>query len=129
MPTSRSRTGSLGENTARKYLEAQGYRILDTNYRCRWGEIDIVAQTDDTLVFVEVRTRKHLSYGTPQESLSKGKMARLTATAETYLQERQPETTHWRIDLVAVFLAKNGDVSDVQHIPNAIEQGYSIRED
>ncbi len=129
MPTSRSRTGSLGENTARKYLEAQGYRVLDTNYRCRWGEIDIVAQTDDTLVFVEVRTRKHLSYGTPQESLSKGKMSRLTATAETYLQERQPETTHWRIDLVAVFLAQNGVVSDIQHIPNAIEQGYSIRED
>ena len=102
--------------------------MLDTNYRCLWGEIDIIAQTDDTLVFVEVRTRKHLSYGTPQESLSRGKIARLTATAETYLQERQPETTDWRIDLVAVLMAKNGTVSDLQHIPNAIEQGYSVRE-
>lgn len=127
MPTPRTITGTLGEVTARKHLEAQGYRVLDTNYRCRWGEIDIVAEEDETLVFVEVRARRHLSYGTPQESLSKAKIARLTATAETYIQEHQPEAPHWRIDLVAMVLTRDGTVSDLQHIPNAIEQGYIAR--
>lgn len=129
MPSARTLTGTLGEVTARQHLEAQGYRVLDTNYRCRWGEIDIVALEDDTLVFVEVRARRHLSYGTPQESLSKAKIARLTATAETYLQERQPEAAHWRIDLVAMVLTKSGAVADLQHIPNAVEQGYFVSED
>ena len=127
MPTTRTRTGTLGEGAARKYLEAQSYTILDANYRCRWGEIDIVAQDEDTLVFVEVRTRKRLSYGIPQESLSKGKIGRLITTAKTYLQKRQLGTPHWRIDLIAVFLSPNGSIADVQHIPNAIEEGYSAR--
>ena len=123
MPTARSLTGARGERIARHHLESQGYDVLDTNYRCRWGEIDLVAQQDDTLVFVEVRTKRHLSYGTPQESLTKGKVARLIATAETYLQEYEPGGANWRIDLIAVLLAPNGAVAEVQHIPNAIEEG------
>ena len=123
MPTARSLTGARGERIARDYLESQGYDVLDTNYRCRWGEIDLVAQQDDTLVFVEVRTKRHLSYGTPQESLTKSKVARLIATAETYLQEHESDGANWRIDLIAVLLAPNGAVAEVQHIPNAIEEG------
>ena len=123
MPTARSLRGARGERIARDHLERQGYDVLDTNYRCRWGEIDLVAQQDDTLVFVEVRTKRHLSYGTPQESLTKGKIARLIATAETYLQEHEPGSANWRIDLIAVLLAPNGAVAEVQHIPNAIEEG------
>ena len=82
-----------------------------------------MAQQDDTLVFVEVRTKRHLSYGIPQESLTKGKVARLIATAETYLQEHELGGANWRIDLIAVLLAPNGAVAEVQHIPNAIEEG------
>ena len=123
MPSARSRRGTLGEQAARRHLEGQGYRVLDTNYRCRWGEVDIVAQDGDTLVFVEVRTRRHLTFGAPQESLSKGKIARLTATSDAYLQERQPLPAHWRIDLVAVLMAQNDVVTEIQHVPNAIEAG------
>ena len=128
MPTPRSRRGALGERLAREHLEGQGYTVLHSNYRCRWGEIDIIAEQDDTIVFVEVRTRRCLSYGTPQESLSKGKIARLTATAETYLQECKRETSHWRIDLVAVLLSEKDALSDLQHICNAIEEGYRTSE-
>ena len=133
MPTTRSLKGAYGERVARQHLEGLGYAILQTNYRCRWGEVDIVAQQEDTLVFVEVRTKQHLTYGTPQESISQRKMDRLVATAQTYLQEHGPEhghdsghanqsPPHWRIDMIAVLLAPNGAVAEVQHIPNAIEE-------
>ena len=130
MPTPRSLRGAYGERVARQHMEGLGYAILQTNYRCRWGEVDIVAQQDGTLVFVEVRTKQHLTFGTPQESVTQRKMDRLVATAQTYLQEHGPEsgqdtqltTPHWRIDVIAVLLAPNGAVAEVQHIPNAIEE-------
>ncbi len=125
MPTPRTLRGTHGECAARRYLEGRGYQVLDANYRCRWGEVEIVAERDDTVVFVEVRTRKHLNYGTPQESLSRGKTTRLTATAESYLQEHQLEKAHWRIDLIAILLGDDGAVTRLQHIESAVEVGYS----
>ena len=130
MPTPRSLRGAYGERVARQHMEGLGYAILQTNYRCRWGEVDIVAQQDGTLVFVEVRTKQNLTYGTPQESISQRKMDRVVATAQTYLQQHVPESghdtqlapPHWRIDVIAVLLAPNGAVAEVQHIPNAIEE-------
>ena len=66
---------------AGRFLQEKGYRLLDANYRCRWGEVDIVAQEGDELVFVEVRTRRGVEYGTPEESVTAAKSRRLIATA------------------------------------------------
>lgn len=66
---------------AGRFLQEKGYRLLDANYRCRWGEVDIVAQEGDELVFVEVRTRRGAEYGTPEESVTAAKPRRLIATA------------------------------------------------
>ena len=123
MPTPRGRLGARGERIALKHLEAKGYRILDTNYRCRWGEVDIVAEHDRCMVFVEVRTRRSMEYGTPQESLTRRKQEKLVATAETYLQDLPAPPDAWRIDLVAIRLSGAGTTPQIEHIENAVQLG------
>ncbi len=121
MPNARGQLGARGERIAREHLESKGYLILDTNFRCPWGEIDIVAQDEEFLVFVEVRTRKSLEYGAPEESLSRRKRGRLIATAETYMQSHPKLREQWRIDLIAVRVDSRGAVSRVYHIENAVQ--------
>ncbi len=121
MPTARARTGSRGEAIARRYLETKGYLILETNYRCQWGEMDIVTRDGECLAFVEVRTRRSDSYGTPEESLSRRKQQKLVATAETYLQAQAKLPPAWRIDLLCVVLDQAGTVRRVEHLENVIE--------
>ena len=113
-------TGDLGERLAREYLESRGYRILDTNYRCPRGEVDIVARQDDFLVFVEVRTRTSLNYGSPEESVTPAKKGRLIATAQHYRQGHYNMPASWRIDFVGVMLDPKGGPPRIDHIPNAI---------
>ena len=102
----RVRLGRQGEMLARQYLLDAGYRILATNYRCPWGEIDIIAQEGAELVFVEVRTRRSSGYGSPQESITPEKVEHLHAAAQDYLQNHapgpRPDELNWRIDLVSV---------------------------
>ncbi len=117
----RQQTGRLGERLARRHLETLGFKILDANYRTRWGEIDIVAEKDAELVFVEVRTRRSRSMGTPEESLTKAKRSHLVAAAEEYIQGSDARYEDWRIDLVAVELERSGAVSRIDVIENAVE--------
>lgn len=122
MPTARSRLGARGEEIAREYLVAKGYEIVATNFRCPWGEVDIIARHGDYLVFAEVRTQRGPSgFGTPQESLSRRKRERLVATAETYIQSCPTPPTEWRIDLIALQLEGRGGTGQVEHIENAIQ--------
>ena len=122
MPTARSRRGTRGERIAREHLEAKGYKTIATNFRCQWGEVDIVSQQGPCLVFVEVRTRTNPSqFGTPEESISKQKRDRLVATAETYIQDLPTPPEEWRIDLVSVRLDGLGGVEQVRHLENAVE--------
>ncbi len=113
-------TGDLGKSLAREYLENKGYRILDTNYRCPQGEVDIVARQDDFLVFVEVRTRTSLNYGSPEESVTPAKKDRLIATALHYRQGHYNMPASWRIDFVGVMLNPKDGPPRIEHIPNAI---------
>ncbi len=115
----------MGEGLARDHLLANGYAILETNYRCQWGEVDIIARDEDCLVFVEVRTRRGASYGTPEESITKEKSQRLIDTAQSYLEERQISEQHWRIDLVSVELDRKGRLEPLRHIKNAVEEPSS----
>ena len=82
----RRNTGILGEKLARDFLQKRGYRILESNYRCPEGEIDIVTRHADTLVFIEVRTKRSLEFGSPEESITPAKMEKLRAVASHYLQ-------------------------------------------
>jgi putative endonuclease len=121
LPTPRARLGNWGEELAGRLLEERGYSILDTNYRCRYGEVDIVAQDGDELVFVEVRTRHGGGFGAPEESLSAAKVRRLVTTCQDYVQRRAEEGAEWRIDLVCVHLNRGREVPRIHHLRHAVQ--------
>ncbi|MFH0847393.1 MAG: YraN family protein [Chloroflexota bacterium] len=116
----RKETGSLGEKLARCFLEQKGYTILETNFRSSYGEIDIVARNGDYLVFVEVRTKRSLSFGTPEESVTPLKREHLIATAQDYYQRHENLPELWRIDLVAVQFI--GKTPQFELIENAVSE-------
>ena len=117
----RRETGILGERIARDFLSAKGYGILETNYHCRDGEIDIIARKQDTLVFVEVRTRTGNTFGTPEESVTPQKCEKLRLTAEHYGQNHADLPETWRIDFIGVRLDRDLRVLGIDHIENAVE--------
>ena len=102
MPSARSRIGRSAEIAAAAELGRRGYRIIASNYRCRAGEIDFVANEGECLVFVEVRCKRTNEYGTPAESITPAKMRKLVSTAEHYLVERGLTDTACRFDVVEV---------------------------
>ena len=118
----RQEVGKLGEEAARKFLKKRGYRIRETGFRCRRGEIDIVAQKKDYLVFVEVRTKSNLDFGTPEESITQSKKERLIASALTYTTTHENLPPLWCIDVVAIELDEKGKTRRIDLIENAIEQ-------
>ena len=123
MSLSRQDIGRIGERLARTHLVAKGYRIVDANYSCRWGEVDLVARDGATWVFVEVRTRRGERYGGPEESVTARKARRLSCAARHYLLQRQtdPGDPDWRIDLVAIRLGTGQRVLSIDHLENAVE--------
>jgi putative endonuclease len=114
------RLGRRGEDIAVGHLQQSGYVIVARNWRCPAGEIDIVAQEGETLTFVEVRTRRGERFGTPEESITLDKQARLVTLAETYLQEEDLPDVAWRIDVVGIVLGRHGEVRRVNLIRNAV---------
>jgi putative endonuclease len=118
----RQEVGKLGEKAAQKFLKKRGYRICETGFRCCHGEIDIVAQKKDCLVFVEVRTKSNLDFGTPEESITQAKKERLIASALTYTTTHQNIPSLWRIDVVAIELDDKGKPRRIELIENAIDQ-------
>ena len=114
-------TGILGERLARDFLKKQGYRILETNYRCSEGEVDIVARHGEFLVFVEVRTKRSLQQGSPEESITPAKMAKLRTIAAHYRQTHDNLPLSWRIDVVAIEMDRNNKLLRIELIENAVE--------
>ena len=118
------RIGVIGEELARHHLEAKGYRIAASNYRCRWGEIDLIARDGREWVFVEVRTRRSGTYGGPEESLTEAKKQRLAMAAQDFLshQEEADADPEWRIDLVAIRLGAGRRVLSIQHLTSVVSE-------
>ena len=122
MTTPQGRLGKWGEEHARRYLEGKGYKVSATNYRSRWGEVDIIAQLGEEMVFVEVKTRRGAAFGTPEESVTATKFHRLIATAQDYLQKNSLEQAPWRADLVSISLDEQGKLLRLEHLENAVEE-------
>ncbi len=101
--------GREGEDLAADHLESQGYAIVERNWRCHYGEIDLVARGEDGLLVVEVRTRRDVRFGRPEESLDRRKQARLARLAQAYVQARKWPGP-WRIELIAVQHPSEGPV-------------------
>jgi putative endonuclease len=114
-PASRSRTlGAFGEAYAARHLVDRGMVLLDRNWRCELGEIDLVLRDGDTLVFCEVKTRSSALYGTPLESVTARKAARLRRLAARWLADHQVRPRDVRLDLVGVLVPRTGSPS-VEH--------------
>jgi putative endonuclease len=114
----RKQLGRQGEEIAARYLVDKGYKVIQRNWRCPVGELDLVMEDDNTLVFVEVRTRQGQRFGRAEESLTPAKQARLIELAQTYLQETGGAHLSWRIDVVAIQLGPG--LPHIKHIENAV---------
>ena len=119
--THQKRLGEWGEAEAQRYLETLGYVFVDRNYRTQEGEIDLVMQDDDIVVFVEVKTRISNKFGAPEESVSKVKRQRLQRAAWAFLQEHEMLNASWRIDVVAIEASPNRTILRLDHYPNAFD--------
>jgi putative endonuclease len=116
----RKELGDTGEKLARDFLKKKGYKIRETNFRCREGEIDVVAQKKDCLVFVEVRTKTGADFGSPEESVTFAKKEKLITSALAYLNSHKDLPKSWRIDFVAVELDTKGKATRIELIENAL---------
>lgn len=110
-------SGKAGENEAVKYLKKKGYKILETNYRKTYGEIDIIAKQGENIAFVEVKTRKNDAYGTPAEFVTPSKQKKIIKTAYTYIQEQDLDA-NFTFDIIEVYL-DGRKVKNINHIKNA----------
>lgn len=107
--------GRRGEDIAESYLEARGLRILDRNWRCRDGEIDLVALDGAVVVIVEVKARTSLAYGHPFEAVDARKLARLHRLAVAWCRDHLPAVPPWRVDVVGVLDDGSGSPA-VEHL-------------
>ncbi|MEK8130270.1 YraN family protein [Paenibacillus filicis] len=117
----RKERGARGEAEAAAYLQKQGMSIIARNWSCRTGEIDLVAEEEGILVFVEVRTRNlNATYGTPQESVNARKQWKMIETARVYIHRHGRHESQIRFDVVSIRMASDGELTELTHIRNAL---------
>ena len=123
--------GSIGEGLVTKYLENKGFFVIDRNYRKKWGELDIVAQKDGVVHFIEVKTVSRKSYAgkfeqeinnyRPEDNMHPWKLQRLRRAIQTYLLEKyRSNEPSWQFDLICVFVDQERRVAKVKFIENLI---------
>lgn len=118
-PYVRHVVGRSGEDIAYEYLLKNKYKIIERNFLCRTGEIDIIAYKDKHIIFVEVKTRTNRNYGLPAESVTKGKLERMYKTARYYLHINKAENEYVRFDVIEVYYSKNNGYK-LNHIKQVI---------
>lgn len=111
MGNSRLSLGARGEERCAAYLESIGYEIVEKNFRCKSGEIDIVAREGGDVVFVEVKTRRSKYAGCASEAVNRDKRRKLFSAAEVYLAEREIGEVNCRFDVAEVYFADGSPVS------------------
>lgn len=116
--------GAFGENLAADWLTENGYRVLDRNFSCRAGEIDIIAMQSDTVVFIEVKTRSSNRFGQPSEAVSTSKQRKLVKTALYYMQKNKLLEYMCRFDVMEI-IADDENNSRINLIKDAFH--YSGR--
>ena len=114
----RQEIGKWGENLACQYLEKSNYKIMERNFLCRQGEIDIIAKdmSQKELVFVEVKTRSNFKYGNPAEAVNKDKQKHLTQAIQYYLYKNHIRNIPIRIDVVEVYIVQNCKINHIKQI-------------
>jgi putative endonuclease len=119
LPAEKKEIGQRGEEMAVSFLKGLNYQILERNYRCKLGEVDIIALDNDTLVFIEVRTRSSLDFGLPQESINRRKRHQISKVALEFMLRKKMKNIPARFDVVAISLEPGKE--KVDHIKDAFE--------
>ncbi|MGI6066594.1 MAG: YraN family protein [Bacillota bacterium] len=119
MTNLRQRLGKLGEDIAAQELLRRGYRVIKRNYRSRLGEIDIIAEQQETLVFVEVKAKTDISFGLPQENVGRRKQAKIRKVAQCYLAETDQFHRAISFCVAAVQLDRDGNILQMEIIEDA----------
>lgn len=110
--TDNKSTGKIGEELAADFLTRKGYQILEKNWGNKWGEIDIIARDNETVVFVEVKTKIGINFGTPEEMVNWRKLNQIQKLASSYPLS---QNTQLRIDVVAVVLNPDYSLNSINH--------------
>ena len=112
--------GRWAENCVAQYLESKNYKIIELNYRQKWGEIDIIATKGELLIFIEVKAnRTEVTGFEPENRVNPEKLRRLNRVIQTYLaSKRYPDDQDWQIDIVALTLDRNRGVAKIKHFKN-----------
>lgn len=115
--------GKKGEELALRFLKKRGYRIIEKNYVCKMGEMDIIAKEKDTLAFIEVKTRTSTTFGPPQLAVNPTKQMQLSKVALYFLKEKGIEEMKARFDVVAILLGPKGE--EIELIRDAFDLKYT----
>ncbi len=119
MTEHRKETGRRGEDIATAYLRGKGYRIIERNYRCPFGEADIVARDKRVIVFVEVKSRRSDRFGEPQAAVDHHKQRKLSRIALCYLKAKDLLNQDARFDVLSILFTTDGH--RIEHITNAFD--------
>ncbi|MBM4276913.1 MAG: YraN family protein [Deltaproteobacteria bacterium] len=114
--------GKKGEEIALRFLKKNGYRILEKNYICKMGEMDIIGKEKDTLVFIEVKTRTSTEFGPPQLAVNSRKQKQLSRVALNYLNEKRLKDVKARFDVVAILLRQKEE--EIELIRDAFDLSW-----
>ena len=114
--------GRTGERLAAEALVGRGCRIRERNFRCAYGEVDLVAEDEHDIIFVEVKTRRGNAYGLPEEAVTLRKQRKLVQVASYYLDLQACSERSWRIDVVAVQLSKSGKPEEIRIYQHAVTE-------
>lgn len=112
--TARQSLGRTGERLAAEALLRRGDRVLERNFRCCYGEIDLVAEDEEDLIFVEVKTRRGQAFGPPEEAITRRKQRTIIQVASYYLDVRNCPERSWRVDVVAVQMSARGKLEEIR---------------
>ncbi len=115
--------GRRGEEVASRFLKKKGYRIIEKNYACKMGEMDIIAKEKDALVFIEVKTRTSREFGPPQLAVNTRKQRQLSKVALNYLNEKRLRDVKARFDVVAIVF--EGGKEEIELIQDAFDLNWS----
>jgi putative endonuclease len=122
MAMQKKELGKKGEEKALRFLKKKGYRIIEKNYVCKMGEMDLIAKEKDTLVFIEVKTRTSTMFGPPQLAVTKFKQRQLSKVALNFLKEKKLEDVKARFDVVAILLVQEGE--EIELIRDAFDLNW-----
>ena len=118
MNDQRQRLGDLGEEVAVNYLKKKGYKILKRQFKSKFGEIDIIVSKGESLVLVEVKTRKSNEFGVPEEAVNERKLEKIIATGNCYQEKLKGKYEEIQVDVISIIVASDMKVQELKHLTN-----------